>query len=70
MLSDFGIVFFEALEEECCPFFGLLNFEAADKEEMLSVFETLGSEGGNAVRFSNCVLGKASGRGEMLSFFF
>ena len=55
-------------------FFWTLEFEAVQKGEMLPVFQILSLEavdkGGNAVRFSNSVLGKASGRGECCPFFF
>ena len=74
MLSDLGVLLFQALGGGMLPFFWTLELEAVEKGEMLHVFQILSFEavdkGGNAVRFSNSVLGKASGRGECCPFFF
>ena len=74
MLSDLGVLLFQAWEGECCPSFWTLEFEVVEKGEMLPVFKILSFEAVDKGRmlsvFQILFSGRPQGGGNAVRFFF
>ena len=74
MLSDLGVLLFQALGRGMLHFFWTLEFEAVQKEEMLPVFQSLSLEavdkGGMLSVFQILFSGRPQGGGNAVRFLF
>ena len=74
MLSDSGVLLFQALGGGMLPFLWTLEFEAVEKGEMLPVFQILSFEavdkGGMLSVFQILFSGRPQGGGNAVRFFF